>query len=189
MMKIKRSWQSHLPRTLQLQSLAIRFKVCRSHIPISGKSNILQANRSRHGGICWWYACQEYKRRMIFGWSQGKFWDRKMKLNLMKCGFCISFRTFPESMVSQWGIKANQEKVGAIIEMTSPKSVKEVQSLTRKLAALNWFISKVINKCLHFFEALRKAFKWISECEQTFKELEDYLSKQGEELFLYLAIS
>lgn len=131
------------------------------------------------------------------GWSQGKFWDYKMKLNLMKCGFCVSFRTFPESMVSQWGIKANQEKVGAIIEMTSPKSVKEVQRLTRKLAALNWFISKVINKCLHFFEALRKAFKWISECEQTFKELEDYLSKpsllspskQGEELFLYLAIS
>ena len=49
-----------------------------------------------------------------------------MKLNPTKCGFGVSFRTFLEFMVSQWGIKANQERVGAIIEMTSPKSVKEV---------------------------------------------------------------
>ena len=120
-----------------------------------------------------------------------------MKLNPTKCGFGVSFRTFLEFMVSQWGIKANQERVGAIIEMTSPKSVKEVQRLTRKVAALNGFISKVMDKCLHFFDALKKAFKWMNECEQAFKELEDYLSKpsllspskQGEEIFLYLAIS
>ena len=120
-----------------------------------------------------------------------------MKLNTTKCGFAVSFGTFLEFMVSQWGIKANQEKVGAIMEMASPKSVKEVQRLTRKVAALNGFISKVMDKCLHFFEALRKAFKWMNECEQAFKELEDYLSersllspsKQGEELFFYLAMS
>ncbi|XP_030925026.1 uncharacterized protein LOC115952082 [Quercus lobata] len=40
-------------------------------------------------------------------------------------------------MVSQRGIKANPEKVRVIINMASPKTVKDVQKLTGRIAALN----------------------------------------------------
>ena len=63
-------------------------------------------------------------------------------------------------MVSQWGIEANPNKVNAIIEVKSPKTVKNVQSLTGKVAALNRFISRATNKCMPFFKVLKKAFQW-----------------------------
>ena len=81
--------------------------------------------------------------------------------------------------------------------MSSPRTTKEVQSLTGRVAALNRFISKAIDKCLPFFKTLKKAFAWTEECEIAFQELKHYLSnppllspsKEGEDLFLYLAIS
>ena len=54
----------------------------------------------------------------------------RMKLNPMKCVFGVSSRKFLGFMVSQRGIEANPEKVRAILDMTSPKTVKEVQRLT-----------------------------------------------------------
>ena len=81
--------------------------------------------------------------------------------------------------------------------MTSPKIVKEVQKLTGRIAALNRFVSKATNKCLPFFKTLKQAFTWTDECETAFQELKRYLSnspllspsKQGESLYLYLAVS
>ena len=75
--------------------------------------------------------------------------------------------------------------------------VKEVQSLTGRVAVLNRFVSKATNKCLPFFKTLKRAFVWTEECETTFQELKRYLSnplllsssKEGEDLFLYLAVS
>ena len=61
-------------------------------------------------------------------------------------------------MVSQQGIEENIEKVKAILDMTSPRTVKEVQRLTGKITALNRFISKAIDKCLPFFKTLKQAF-------------------------------
>jgi len=42
--------------------------------------------------------------------------------------------------------------------MSSPKTVKEVQKLTKRIAALNSFISKATNKRLPFFKTLKQAF-------------------------------
>ena len=53
-----------------------------------------------------------------------------MKLNPAKCIFVVASGKFLGFMVSQQGIKANPDKVEAIIEVKSPKIVKEVQSLT-----------------------------------------------------------
>ena len=120
-----------------------------------------------------------------------------MKLNPSKCAFGVSSGKFLGFMVSQRGIKANPEKVKAILKMSSPKTVKEVQSLTGRVAALNRFIFKATYKCLPFFKTLKKAFAWTEECEAAFQELKRYLSnplllspsKEGEDLFLYLAVS
>ena len=100
-------------------------------------------------------------------------------------------------MVSQRGIEANPEKVKAILDMTSLRSVKEVQRLTGRIVALNRFMSKATDKCLPFFKMLKQAFHWIDECEAAFQALKDYLSKppllspfvEGEDLFLYLVVS
>ena len=100
-----------------------------------------------------------------------------MKLNPSKCAFGVSSGKFLRFMVSQRGIEANPEKVKAILEMSSPKTVKEVQSLTGKVVALNRFISKATDKCLPFFKTLKKAFVWTEECETAFQELKRYLSK------------
>ena len=48
--------------------------------------------------------------------------------------------------------------------MKPPRSIKEVQSLTERVGALNRFVSKAIDKCLSFFKVLRKAFEWTDEC-------------------------
>ena len=71
-------------------------------------------------------------------------------------------------MVSQRGIEANLDKVKAIIEVKSPKTVKEVQSLTGKVTTLNRFVSRATDKCMPFFKVLKKAFQWIDECEEAF---------------------
>ena len=100
-------------------------------------------------------------------------------------------------MVSQRGIEINPDKIQAIMEIAPPKNIKEVQSLNSKVAALNRFVSKATDKCLPFFRTLKKSFEWTTECQQAFVELKAYLcsppllspSKDGEVLFLYLAVS
>ena len=54
----------------------------------------------------------------------------QMRLNPTKCVFGVASGKFLGFMVSQRGIEANSEKVQAIINMASPKTVKEVQKLT-----------------------------------------------------------
>ena len=99
-----------------------------------------------------------------------------MKFNPRKCAFGVTTGKFLGFMVSQKGIKANPDKIRAIMEMAPPRNVKEVQSLNGKIAALNRFVSKATYKCLPFFRMLKKFFEWIAECQQAFEELKAYLS-------------
>nr|XP_023872556.1 uncharacterized protein LOC111985139 [Quercus suber] len=61
----------------------------------------------------------------------------KMKLNPSKCAFGVSSGKFLGFMVSERGIEANPDKIQAILDMEQPKNIKEVQSLTGRVAALN----------------------------------------------------
>ena len=100
-------------------------------------------------------------------------------------------------MVSHRGIEANPDKIQAILDMKPPQNVKEVQSLTRQVVTLNRFVSKATDKCLPFFNILKKAFEWIDDCQRAFQDLKAYLttalllspSVLGEELYLYLAVT
>jgi hypothetical protein len=123
--------------------------------------------------------------------------SQKMKLNSAKCAFGVSSGKFLGFMVSQRGIEANPEKVNEVLGMQSPQTTKQLQQLTGRITALNWFISKSIDKCLPFFKILRKAFEWSSECDEAFGKLKEYLINppllsrpdEGEILYLYLAVS
>ena len=121
----------------------------------------------------------------------------QMRLNPSKCVFGVVSGKFLGFMVSQRGIEGNPEKVQAIINMALPRTVKEVQKLTGRIATLNKFVSKATDKCLPFFKTLKQAFAWTDECEAAFQELKRYLStppllspsKERENLYLYLAMS
>ena len=83
--------------------------------------------------------------------------------------------------------------------MLSLSRTKKVHSLTGRVAALNKFISKAMDKCLPFFDSLKgnKRFLWDNKCEQTFTSLKEYLGKplllskpvDCELLFLYRGVS
>ena len=100
-------------------------------------------------------------------------------------------------MVSQRGIEVNPEKVQAIMELEPPRTVKEVQNLNRKIAALNRFVSRATDRCLPFFRTLKKSFEWTDKCQMTFNDLKAYLSSlpllspsmPGEKFYLYLVVS
>ena len=120
-----------------------------------------------------------------------------MKLNPNKCAFRVTAGKFLGYTVSQRGIEVNPEKVQAIMELEPPRTVKEVQNLNEKIAALNRFVSRATDRCLLFFQTLRKSFEWMDECQTAFNDLKTYLSSppllspfvHGEELYLYLAVS
>ena len=94
-----------------------------------------------------------------------------MKLNPGKCVFGVTAGKFLGFIVSQRDIEANPDKIQAIMEMAPPRNVKEVQSLSGKIAALNRFVLRATDKCLLFFHTLKRSFKWTVECQQAFEEL------------------
>ena len=53
-------------------------------------------------------------------------WSYNMKLNPNKWVFGVTVGKFLGFMVSQRGIEVNLEKIQAIMELASPKTVKEV---------------------------------------------------------------
>ena len=91
-----------------------------------------------------------------------------MKLNPIKCAFGVSSGKFLRFMISHRRIKANLDKIQVILDMKPPQSIKEVQSLIDRVAALNKFVSKATDKCLPFFKVLKKAFEWTNECQKAF---------------------
>ncbi|KAI5329272.1 hypothetical protein L3X38_028669 [Prunus dulcis] len=122
-----------------------------------------------------------------------------MKLNPSKCTFGVSSGRFLGYLVTQRGIEAHPNQIKAILNMKSPATTKEIQSLTGRAAALNRFLSRSTDKCRPFFKALKKGHrdKWDDECEVAFQNLKTYLTSPpllskpipGEDLYIYLAVS
>ncbi|KAM2589505.1 hypothetical protein TB1_046426 [Malus domestica] len=124
----------------------------------------------------------------------------RMRLNLNKCAFSVGSGKFLGFIISQRGIKANPEKIKAIIDMKELVTSKDIQSLTSKVVALTRFISKATDRCAFFFKALKgskKYITWTDECAEAFKNLKDYMSKAhlfskpevGDTLIIYLSVS
>ncbi|GKU87084.1 hypothetical protein SLEP1_g1535 [Rubroshorea leprosula] len=123
----------------------------------------------------------------------------QMKLNPLKCTFAVESGKFLGYVVSKKGIEVNPEKVQAVQQMEPPKTVKDVQRLIGRVAALHRFIARSAERCLPFFKALRepKNFQWTVECQRAFDELKQYLASapllskavDGECLYLYLGVT
>jgi hypothetical protein len=66
-----------------------------------------------------------------------------LKLNPGKCVFGIHKGKVLGGLVSTKGIVANPDKIKALVEMQDTVSVKDVQKLTGRVAALNRFIPEL----------------------------------------------
>ncbi|XP_064940576.1 uncharacterized protein LOC135594082 [Musa acuminata AAA Group] len=118
-----------------------------------------------------------------------------LRLNPTKCAFGVSSGRFLGFIVHERGIDANPEKVQAIIGMQTPQTIKDLQRLNGRLAAL----SRSGDRCLPFFRALKnpKNFQWMTQCEEAFEQVKQHLANLprlasvsfGEKLSIYLATS
>nr|GEU80010.1 reverse transcriptase domain-containing protein [Tanacetum cinerariifolium] len=105
-----------------------------------------------------------------------------MKLNLKKCSFVLAEGIFLGYVFTLEGIKPCPDKTAPVLQLPSPRTIKEVQSLNGKLASLNRFLSKSAKKSLPLFQTLKKCIKksdfhWTAEAEQAFKQLKQHLSE------------
>ncbi|GJR50329.1 reverse transcriptase domain-containing protein [Tanacetum coccineum] len=123
-----------------------------------------------------------------------------MKLNPKKCTFGATEGMFLGYLIEPDGIKPCPEKTKAVIQLPSPRTMKEVQSLNGKLAGLNRFLSKSADKSLPLFKTLKKCtkkgdFRWTTEAEEAFTLLKQHIAalptlvapRPGEELIIYLS--
>ncbi|XP_057425850.1 uncharacterized protein LOC130719235 [Lotus japonicus] len=121
-----------------------------------------------------------------------------MRLNPEKCTFGVKSGKFLGYMLTNRGIELNPEKCQAIVEMKSPRTVKEVQQLAGQMAAIGRFLPKAALRALPLYALLKKGanFTWSEEAEQAFSRLKEVLTsppilsspKPGEPLYLYLVV-
>ncbi|XP_074326812.1 uncharacterized protein LOC141664756 [Apium graveolens] len=125
-----------------------------------------------------------------------------MRLNPAKCSFGLTASKFLGFLVTQKGIEADPAQAKAILEMSKPRSIKDLQKLTGCIAALRRFIPQSSKRCLPFFSAMKKAskssqFEWNEDCEKNFMKLKIFLKNPpvltrpltGEPLRVYLSAS
>lgn len=122
-----------------------------------------------------------------------------MKLNPTKRTFGVDAGKSLGYVVTQRVIEANPNQIKVLINIQSPRNVKEVQILIECVAALNCFISRSSEKWHLFYDILRKkkGFNWTLEHEDALEPVKRYLASppllskpnDGETLQLYLAVS
>ena len=104
---------------------------------------------------------------------------RKERLfaNLKKCSFCTSKLVFLGFVVSAQGIKVDKEKVKAIKEWPTPKSVGEVHSFHGLESFYKRFVHDFSTIAAPLIEVIKKnvGFKWGDAQEEAFNMLKDKL--------------
>ncbi|CAJ2657404.1 unnamed protein product [Trifolium pratense] len=104
-----------------------------------------------------------------------------LKMNPLKCVFCVHAGDFLGFVVHKKGIEINQNKTKAIMETKPPGTKKQLQSLLGKINFLRRFISNLSGKAQPFSPLLRlkkgDVFEWGTEQQKTFDDIKAYLSK------------
>ncbi|GJT29465.1 hypothetical protein Tco_0909740 [Tanacetum coccineum] len=120
-----------------------------------------------------------------------------MKLNPKKCSFGVEEGPFLGHLITKQGIKVNPSKVKAITDLKLLKTLKEMQNLNKKLAALRKFLLKGSGKSLPFLKALEsctarpeksgRIAKWAVELGEHDIEFKGRSSVKGQILADFLA--
>ena len=99
-----------------------------------------------------------------------------MRLNPEKCAFGVEGGKFLGFMLTHRGIEANPDKCKVIIEMRSPKNLKEIQQLLGRLTMLSRFIPRLAERVRPMAQMLHKTakFSWNEACESIFNQLKEF---------------
>jgi len=84
------------------------------------------------------------------------FRQHKLRLNMEKCVFGVGVGKFLGYLITNRGIEVNLDQIEAMKRLKTTSNPKEVQVLTKMLAALNQFISKFADRCRPFYQLLKK---------------------------------
>lgn len=125
-----------------------------------------------------------------------------MRLVWKKSVFRVKLGKFLRFMVSERKVEANPKKIHGVLDLTKPKSIRDIQKLTRMITTLFIYIFRSAEKTLPFFKVLKwnkVMWKLAWEEAQTLSlaKLKMYMQKppflarpeEGEELLLYILVS
>jgi hypothetical protein len=120
-----------------------------------------------------------------------------MILNPTKCVFGVPAGQLLGFIISHRGIEVNSEKIKAILDISRPNDLKDVQRLTGCMAALSKFVSRLGEKALPLYKLMKKSneFVWTDEADAALKDLKRVQStapvlaalKDQEPMLLYMA--
>src|SRR6266487_174365 len=103
-----------------------------------------------------------------------------LKMNPLKCAFCVNAEDFLGFVVHIKDIEINQNKTKAILETKSPSNKKQLQSLLGKINFLRRFISNLSGKAQPFLPLLRlkkeDIFTLGQDQQKAFYDIKRYLS-------------
>ncbi|GJZ98451.1 reverse transcriptase domain-containing protein [Tanacetum coccineum] len=165
---------------------------------------------------------EEYKEKTTFYAGKGVFCYKKMPFGLKNAGATYqrlvdkvfshqigrNLKAYVDDMVikrhliTKQGIKANPSKVKAVTDLDQPRTLKDIQSLNGKLAALSRFLSKGAERSLAFFKVRKgckdkKRIQWTTEADKALEKIKKLVQalptltapRVGETLTIHLAAS
>lgn len=122
-----------------------------------------------------------------------------MRRNPAKCAFGVAGGKFLGIMLTSRGIEANPDKCEAVLKMSSPNTLKDIQRLLGRLTALSRFIPKLAERVRPIVKRMKKdaPCKWDAEYDQAFAKVKEILMNppvmnhptSGHELQVYLGVS
>jgi hypothetical protein len=122
-----------------------------------------------------------------------------IRLNPLKCVFCITIGCLLGFIVSQHGITVDPLKVQAITKIPTPQNLRQLQSLQGKSNFLRCFVPYYATRVHGFLHLLRPGipFQWDERAQTTFNDLKVTLSNAplfspldyGRDYILYLLAS
>jgi hypothetical protein len=112
--------------------------------------------------------------RIIFQWCR----QYNIRLNPLKCVFCVTAGRLLSFIVSQSGITVDPLKVQAITEIPPPRNLRQLQSLQGKANFLRRFVPDYAIRAHGFLRLLRHniPFHWDDYAQYSFDDLKAALS-------------
>jgi hypothetical protein len=102
-----------------------------------------------------------------------------LKMNPMKCAFCVTPGKFLGFTVHERGIEIDPKKVELISKLEEPTCKWDVQKLLGKINYLRWFIANLAGKIDSFLPLVRMKhegeFTWGEEHKEAFEKMKKYL--------------
>ena len=97
----------------------------------------------------------------------------KIRLNPLKCVFCVPAGHLLGFIVSHKGIKVDPLKVQAILDLPSPWTLCQLQSLQGKANFLHLFVLEYATKAYGFIHVLHTKipFVWDQQAQESFDAL------------------